>query len=419
MRIVIFLLILLTGSGLVAAAGDRMGHLAARRKVRFAGLRPRTVSTIIAVSSGLLIMLVTLAAMLLVWSDFRSALWDYDRVKGQLADVETELGEMGGKLSKAERDLVGAQENTQQAEAQRLEAEQELSAMQGQLIDITESLSLAQDNLSKANAEVQRAKAQKTKLDKDIAAYQARMDELRTLVGQARTEAEQGDIVLLKGTVLSQVRIPKEKTSQLAVLLQRAMSNALDDLEADGLSLADGAEATADGFIENYPYSNGSQDALVVISAANNVFANGEVELAFEAVPLQVLVPPGEVVLDITLADGSATVKMAGLGERTVSVPAPLDLDGLEGFTVEVYRIFQQGALELGFIPDKSTGEVANPVLKLADISSELLNREPPVRLQFVTRAASTALDGLAECELYVSYPGAPHAAPSAEGAGE
>jgi hypothetical protein len=418
-RVVLFLLILLAGSALVAAAGDRMGHLAARRKVRFAGLRPRTVSTIIAVASGLLIMLVTLAAMLLIWSDFRSALWDYDKVKSQLAGVEQQLSEMGGKLSKAERDLASAQENTEQAEAERLKAEQELSAMQAQLIEITKSLSVAQANLGQANVQVQQAKAQKAKLDKDISAYQDRVDELRGLVGQAREEAQQGDIVLLKGTVLSQVRIPQDKAGQVAVLLQRALSLVGDSLAADGLTLAASAAASADAFISAYPYSDGNRDAFVVISAANNVFTGGETELAFEAVPVEVLVPSGEVVMEILLSETSATVRMSGLGERQVSVPAELTISSLEQFTVEVYGIFQQGALALGFVPDLATGEVANPVLKLADIGGELIKRQRPVRLQFVTRSAASSLDGLADCELYVSGPSTQMGPPAPEREGE
>ncbi len=418
MRVVVFLIILLAGSALVAAAGDRMGHLAARRKVRFAGLRPRTVSTIIAVASGLIIMLVTLAAMLLVWSDFRSALWDYDKVKDQLAGTVTQLDEMSGKLSKAERDLTSAQENTELAETKRHEAEQELSTMQSQLIDITKSLSIAQANLSKANKEVLQAKAQKTKLDKDITAYQARTSELRELVGQARTEAEQGEIVLLKGTLINQLRVPSDKADQLAVLLQRALSLAQDSLAQDGLKLADSVAASADGFIENYPYRGGKTDVIVVITAANNVFAAGEVELSFEAIPLEVLVPAGEVVLDILLGETSATVKVAGLGERQLDLPANLTLDSLEDFTFDVYGLFQQGAVDLGFLPDMATGDVANPVLKIADISSELLKRQRPVRLQFVTRSAATALDGLANCELYVSSPGAAESPAAPEQAG-
>ena len=51
MRIALFILILLVVTGIVAASGDRMGHLAARRKIRFGNMRPRNVSTLIAVTT--------------------------------------------------------------------------------------------------------------------------------------------------------------------------------------------------------------------------------------------------------------------------------------------------------------------------------------------------------------------------------
>ena len=77
----IFVLILMVVAGLVAAGGDRMGHRAARAKIRIGKLRPRTASTIIAVITGVLISLVTFGVVFGVWADFRNALLSYSDVK--------------------------------------------------------------------------------------------------------------------------------------------------------------------------------------------------------------------------------------------------------------------------------------------------------------------------------------------------
>lgn len=409
LKVGLFLLILLIGSGLVAAAADRMGHLAARRKVRFGKMRPRTVSTIIAVASGLLIMLVTLTAMLLVWRDFRVALSDYDRIKGQLATVEADLGGMQSRLSKAERDLSAAQDDTRaaeqrrnEAEDQRAQAEAELSATREELIDVTESLGEAQQELKSANRQVASAQAEKRRLDKEIASYQARMDELRGLVDQMRTDIEEGEIVLLRDTVLGYVQVPAGKPEMTPVLLQRRLSRISDELAALGLELSSEAIDSANEFIENYPYPD--QDAMIMITAATNVLAGGDtVELAYSAEPLEVLVEAGETVMEVEVGTENARIYMLGAGERTVPLPEPLDAGGLEQLLVEMYGDFQQGARALGFVPDAGSGEVPHPMMALAEIAQSLAQRERPYTIKFTSPVGLNALDGMADMELTVN----------------
>src|SRR5512140_3145486 len=89
-------------AGLVAAGGDRMGHRAARAKIRIGTLRPRTASTIIAVITGILISLVTFGVVFAVWADFRDALLRFDTIKGDLAKMEEQYNQAEAKLTAAE-----------------------------------------------------------------------------------------------------------------------------------------------------------------------------------------------------------------------------------------------------------------------------------------------------------------------------
>src|SRR5688572_25919814 len=104
-------------AALVSAAADRMGHRAARRKLRIGKLRPRHVSTLIAIISGMVISLATVLVLFLVWRDFYNALTQYDNLNGKLARVQDET-----KKAEAVRD---------EAIKAREQAEADLTAARG------------------------------------------------------------------------------------------------------------------------------------------------------------------------------------------------------------------------------------------------------------------------------------------------
>jgi uncharacterized protein (DUF3084 family) len=116
---IIIALLLVIISGLVAAAGDYMGQRAARRKVRIGKLRPRYVSRLIAVISGVLISLATYGAMFFLYSDFREALTQYSTVKARYEEASKQR-------DAAETELKAAQDKTQEANDQRAKLQTEV-----------------------------------------------------------------------------------------------------------------------------------------------------------------------------------------------------------------------------------------------------------------------------------------------------
>jgi uncharacterized protein (DUF3084 family) len=87
--ILIPLLILL--SGLVAFVGNVVGRNIGRRRLAVLGLRPRYTAQLITVITGMLITVVTLAAVLLVSNDARQAVFHLQEIRQQIAEQEDQL----------------------------------------------------------------------------------------------------------------------------------------------------------------------------------------------------------------------------------------------------------------------------------------------------------------------------------------
>jgi len=395
----IFVLILMVVAGLVAAGGDRMGHRAARAKIRIGKLRPRTASTIIAVITGVLISLVTFAVVFAVWRDFREALLRYDTVKGQISGLQQELST--------------SQQQRQESEAAMAKAKDELTKIQVQMLEVTRSLALAQNQLEDAQVkvassdrELKALEAKRAGLQKDIEGYKGRLDDLRTLMEKARgdvTALQQGQVVMAKGTRLFYLRVGASEPGGFANKLEVAVVRLGDSLSAQGLNIDQNSYKAEKDFVASYPLTG--KDAVVIISAARNVVAGENVLLAYEARELKPLIAKGDVIMEVVVGADSARVRMQGVAEQQVAVPAKFDTDSLVDFSVSLYEVFGAGALALGFLPDLRTGEIASPLEKLTGVGSDIIGRERPFVIQFVAKSDATALDGLSDAEIYISNP--------------
>ena len=406
MTAVLFVLFLLVVAGLVAAAGDRMGHLAARRKIRFGKMRPRHVSTLIAVVTGLLISLVTFLVLFGLWTEFRDALLRHKTVRAELAAAETEL-------QTARQDLDTALAQTQQAVDDKAEAERELaeieteaSALRGQVAEAAMELDQKNQLITRREREISQLNTRKSALEKDIEGYESIEAGLREVVGMARTELEAyktQDIVLSRGTRLYYQRIKPAEAEQLQVRLLPVLVRLSDQLAEEGLTLDPASEDALETFADNYTVQRTGQDTVIVITSANNVVENGAVLLAFTGRTLEPLVMAGEEVVTVMVKENEATVTWLDELVATLEVPAEFDESSFADFAEQLWTVFNVQAKEMGFLPDLATGSIANPINSLVSIYPDLAIRERPFILQFVADEPATALDGLAGCDLYVS----------------
>ncbi len=395
-------------SGLVAAAGDRMGHRAARARIRIGKLRPRTASTLIAVATGISISLLTFIVVFSLSRDFRDALLHFEKTKADLVQTEEALQAKGAELTQVQSALANSNQQLTSMREQSIELVKQISAKQ-------QELDVAAMDKQKKQREVDSLTQKKKLLDNDVASGEIRVSSLTDLKNNLRGDIEQledklasykqGDIVLPRGTALGYQVVHADDIAQLSDLLQSALNRITVNLSKDGLAVAPQAGDDATAFIGNYPYKNASADVVIVISAASNVFENEPVRLAFEARSLAPLVRKGDVILGVLVQEQSAQVSVFGKEGATLAIPVQFDADSLSDFGVALAETLSRAAQEAGFLPDLKTGAIGNPVVHLADVGADLLQRERPFLMQFVAQQDLTALDGLEAAEIYISNP--------------
>ncbi len=108
MTVAAFLIpILILVSGLVAWIGNLVGRNIGRRRLTLLGLRPRYTAQVITVVTGMMITVVTLAAVLLVSNDARQALFHLQEVQRQTRALEAQIAQQEETLRALQvRDIV-------------------------------------------------------------------------------------------------------------------------------------------------------------------------------------------------------------------------------------------------------------------------------------------------------------------------
>lgn len=415
MPIFLFALILTVVAGLVAAGGDRMGHRAARRKLRIGNLRPRTVSTIIAVVTGILISLVTFGVVFAIWRDFGEALLRYRDVKSSLADAKGELAEMQGEVADAHLEVDQAQKDSQAAHEEVDKLSSQMSDMRGQTIDLAIAIDKQQKELDAKKAEVSSLQKKKKELDGQITGDNIQIDNLRALktqlgedIQKLQAEVEtyqEGNLVLARGTNLAYQVVHAGEEANIQPILQSALNRVNVSLTKDGLTIDQDSADAAETFISTYDLHG---DAVIIISSARNVFDGTDVLLAFNAMPLTPLVHKGDVLMDVVVGTNTASVKTMGVGTREITVPEKFDVGSLTDFSVILQSEMVAACKQLGFLPNLRSGDYNTPVGKLAQVADDIIARQRPFVIQFVANGPLNALDGLSDAEVYISSPNAP-----------
>jgi len=125
----IILLLLLIG-GSIAYIGDYLGHIIGRKRLTLFHLRPRYTATFITIISGILISLITLASILIVSQDARTALFGLKKLRNELSEksqllttTKTELGEKIKEIIKIDKELSKTKANQLKTEMEVLALE--------------------------------------------------------------------------------------------------------------------------------------------------------------------------------------------------------------------------------------------------------------------------------------------------------
>ncbi|HEV8339117.1 MAG TPA: DUF3084 domain-containing protein [bacterium] len=90
------LLILVSGG--IAYVGNLVGRAIGRRRLTLFGLRPRYTAQIITIATGMIITVITVAAVLLVSRDARQALFQYRSLQAQISGLRAEIQNAEARL---------------------------------------------------------------------------------------------------------------------------------------------------------------------------------------------------------------------------------------------------------------------------------------------------------------------------------
>lgn len=118
----IILLLLLLG-GAIAYIGNYVGRYIGKKRLTLFNLRPRHTATAITIISGILIAVSTMAVLLVISQDARTALLGLDRLKREISEKSQELNAANEML----KELEGKLDVTRKESAQLQKAKQRLS----------------------------------------------------------------------------------------------------------------------------------------------------------------------------------------------------------------------------------------------------------------------------------------------------
>lgn len=87
----IYILVLITVSGIIAYIGDSLGSYVGKKRLTIFGLRPKITAPIVAIATGIIITMLTLLSATIVSEDVKIALFHLDRIKKETQNLMNEV----------------------------------------------------------------------------------------------------------------------------------------------------------------------------------------------------------------------------------------------------------------------------------------------------------------------------------------
>ena len=410
-------------AGFVAAAGDRMGQLAAKRKIRIGKMRPRDASRLVAVMTGMAISLVTFAVVLLIFKDFREALTRYSETKRNLATVQAERDGMRDEIRDAEAGRDEALKAMQDAVDSQKEAEELTLNAQNKLLALEDQLSVADAQITAKEKELSDKQAEVARIQKELdsarqelknIAIQKEGDQLQLRSLQDLKERAKKDIAELNlqieelkgsqveielGQVLAYWQVSAGEPG-VADLLGEKLRGIQVDLARDGHGVDDGSVEELRSFAADFRPGTGG--AVVIVRSARNVFAADNVLLNFSGIQLVPILRQGSDLLTIAVSDSGSSVHVLGGATVALTLGNSVDLD----FTQRLDRLYRDTVVGAGFLP-RIAGSIDSSVLnELMFMADEINAHSRPYVIHIRAPRDMTAIDGpkgLSELEIIIS----------------
>lgn len=210
---------------LVAWAGDRIGRKVGRQRLSLFGLRPKYTSIIVTITTGALIVLVTVTTLALLSQDARTALFGIEELRATISSLESDrqqrqdaLNELQQRLARDQKQLSSTLETLSATQEQLQSVKTEIDRLNDEITNLTSD----RDKLLQERAKLTK---EKEALEAERSALEDRVKELGTQVSNLRSFGDrlfgdlsryffgfrQGTVVIRSGQPLSYGVLPTDR----------------------------------------------------------------------------------------------------------------------------------------------------------------------------------------------------------------
>lgn len=375
MHAILNIVLLIVIAALVAVFGDRMGRVAAKRKVAAFGMRPRLAAAWIAVLTGVCIALVTVGFITLVSRDAREMFFHFDELKRNLTQLKTEVSDLEYNRSILVKDKQELEQHLEKARGELAEKEEEATSLALRIEesnrrydDIRTQLEQAELNLvqgekalAELHIELQEEEEHNRQLREEQTVLQEQIDTLEVvksgLAGEAKALEEriealrEGRIAIEVNQPLTYIPLPGRMT--LPDSHKRIVSSLNElrlRLEADGITMKPVPASSLSDILNTLSLL--TEDIILVVYSASNVLSGEAVEVTFELALDRIVFRKGELI-------------------SRINIDADIERDQLPELFAYAFAVVRAVALSQGMLPDIVTGEVgsisSSDVAEIAD----------------------------------------------------
>jgi len=375
--VMIFLLVVL--GGLIAYIGDRVGMKVGKRRVTMFGLRPKYTSIIVTIITGIVIVSLTLAVLLAVSKQSRTAFFGIQNLLKDLKEKETELAGMSSKFEAEEKkmreSLADSTKNLKESRAALKSKQDELDDIIGEINIRSLELSKLQDSVDEMAEKVLDLNKKRKDLEETIQKLDKQISMLKktytNLVAETNQDVLFGDVIYRKDQPLARVAMPAGiGGAEMRKLLWNTMNEVFRNAVEAGATEEDDLGMMFESQLASLAKEVGKRDGdtILELRSHTNVLKGQPLHVTWTIVQNALVFRKGQVM--------GREVVQPGMSEDALRII-------LNGMLVNA----SSEARQAGMIPDPKTGRVgAIPKKRFDEVAAELSSsREPRTVELFVT----------------------------------
>jgi len=382
MHTVLNIVLLIVIAAMVAMFGDRMGRVAAKRRVAVFGMRPRLAAAWIAVLTGVCIALATVGFIALISRDAREMLFHFDELKRNLTQLETEVSDLEYNRSILAKDKQELEQHLDKARGELEVKEEEATLLAVRIEESNRRYDDIRAQLERAETELAEGEKRLVELHADLTEEEANSQRLRE---EQTILQEQVDILgVVKSGLASEAKALEEKAQALEERIEslregniaieadqpltyiplpggmtlpdshRKIVSSLNELrlrlEADGITMKPVPASSLNDILNTLSLL--TEDIILVVYSTSNVLSGEAVEVTIELALDRVVFRKGELI-------------------TRINIDADVGRDRLPELFAYAFTVVRAVALSQGMLPNIATGDVgsisSSDVAEIAD----------------------------------------------------